>query len=307
MSLYPVKYMSLRLLLALALALALALVSPLASPAFAADQDRPERIVAVGGVITEIIYALGAEDRIVGVDSTSLHPADALATHPNVGYVRALSAEGVLSLAPDRVIAVEAAGPPDALALVAQAGVRVETVSEELSLQGIVARILDIGEMVERPSEARALADDVSRAFAELDAHRAVIDKPLRVLFVLSLQNGRAMVGGRDTSADAVIKLAGAVNAAAAIEGFKPITDEAIIAAAPDVILTIDRGDHALSPEDVFSLPAFSATPAAGTRNLIAMDGLYLLGFGPRMPAAIADLMGRLYPGSAVAAQETPR
>lgn len=287
--------------------LLLALAAPSPRPALAAGEARAERIVAVGGVITEIIYALGAQDLLVGVDSTSLHPPEALATHPDMGYVRALSAEGVLSLAPDRVIAVEAAGPPDALALVAQAGVRVEVVSEELSPEGIVARILDVGEMVERPSEAHALADEVTLAFAELDAHRAAVDKPVRVLFVLSLQNGRAMVGGHDTSADAAIKLAGAINAAAAIKGFKPITDEAIIAAAPDVILTIDQGDHALSPEDVFSLPAFSATPAAGTRSLIAMDGLYLLGFGPRMPAAIADLMGRLYPGSAVAAQETPR
>lgn len=291
----------------LRLLLLLALAAPLASPSLAADGGRAERIVAVGGVITEILYALGAEDRIVGVDSTSLHPPEALATHPDVGYVRALSAEGVLSLAPDRVIAVEAAGPPDALALVAQAGVRVETVSEDLNPEGIVARILDIGDMVERSGEARALADEVARAFDDLHAQRAAIDQPVRVLFVLSLQNGRAMVGGRGTSADAAIKLAGAINAAAAIEGFKPITDEAVIAAAPDVILTINRGDHALSPDDIFALPAFSATPAAGRRNLIAMDGLYLLGFGPRMPAAIADLMGRLYPETASPAGETPR
>ncbi len=274
------------------LALAAALVA--ASPALAG-----ERIVAVGGAVTEIIYALGAQERLVGVDSTSHHPPEALARHPDVGYVRALSAEGVLSLAPDRIIAVEAAGPPDALALIAQAGVAIETIPEELSPEGVLARIARVGSLVDRPDAARILADEVRRGIDGIEARRSAIETPVRVLFVLSLQNGRAMVGGSGTSADAVIRLAGAENAAKGIEGFKPITDEAIIAAAPDVILTINRGSHALAPDDVFSLPAFSATPAAAARRLVAMDGLYLLGFGPRMPQAVLDLMDALYPASA--------
>jgi iron complex transport system substrate-binding protein len=274
----------------------------IATPAAAGD-----RIVAVGGVVTEIVYALGAQERLVGVDSTSLHPPAALADNPDIGYVRALSAEGVLSLGPDRVIAVEAAGPPDALALIAQAGVAIDTVSEDLSGEGVLARIARIGALVERPDEARELAEKVSAGLRELDAKRAGLKRPVRVLFVLSIQNGQAMVGGRNTSADAAIRLAGGKNAAHDIDGFKPITDEAIIVAAPDVILTINHGDHALSADDVFSLPAFSATPAAATRRLIAMDGLYLLGFGPRMPQAMMDLMDALYPRAGLTARETRR
>lgn len=282
----------------------LAVLSSLVALSVASPASAAERIVAVGGVVTEIVYALGAQDRLVGVDSTSLHPPEALSDNPDIGYVRALSAEGVLSLGPDRVIAVEAAGPPDALALIAQAGVDVDTVSEELSGEGVLARIARIGALVERPAEARALSDEAAAGLRELDARRAELERSVNVLFVLSLQNGRAMVGGRDTSADAAIRLAGAQNAARDIEGFKPITDEAIIAAAPDVILTINRGDHALSADDVFSLPAFSATPAAATRRLIAMDGLYLLGFGPRMPKAMMDLMDALYPQAGIPARE---
>ncbi|WP_349369102.1 ABC transporter substrate-binding protein [Salinarimonas sp.] len=272
-------------------ALVASLATSLATPAVAS-----ERLVSAGGVVTEILYALGVEDRIVGVDTTSLYPPQALEDHPDVGYVRALSAEGVLSLGPDRVIAVDAAGPPDALALIRQAGVPVEIVGEEPSEAGVLARIRAIGALVGEEARAEALAEEVAAGFADLAAAREAVDAPVRVLFVLSLQNGRAMVGGAGTSADAIIRLAGAVNAAAGIEGYKPVTDEAIIAAAPDVVLSISRGDHALSAKDVFSLPAFALTPAADDERLVSMDGLALLGFGPRTPMAAHDLIRALYP-----------
>lgn len=265
----------------------------------AAATGAPRRIVAAGGVVTEILYDLGLEDRIVGVDATSLHPARALTEKPNIGYVRALSAEGVLSLAPDLVIAVDGAGPPDALRLVAQAGVRVERIAEDTTIAGVSARIRAIGRLVGRFEAAEALATGVERDFAALARERQAIAAAKRVLFVLSLQNGRALVGGRGSSADAIIGYAGAVNAAGQVEGYKPLTDEGIIEAAPDVVLMMARGNHAVPADEVFAQAAFAATPAARARALVTMDGLYLLGFGPRAPAAARDLMTAVYGQSA--------
>src|SRR5215207_8192946 len=71
----------------------------------------PARIVSIGGAITEILYALGFDDRLAGVDSTSLYPAAALRDKPNVGYMRQLSAEGVLGLNPSLVLAAQGSGP----------------------------------------------------------------------------------------------------------------------------------------------------------------------------------------------------
>ncbi|WP_372424483.1 heme/hemin ABC transporter substrate-binding protein [Salinarimonas chemoclinalis] len=262
-----------------------------------------ERLVAAGGVVTEILYALGVEGRIVGVDTTSVHPPRALEDHPDVGYLRALSAEGVLSLAPDRVIATDAAGPADALDLVRQAGVPIDVVGEEPTPAGVVGRIRTIGALVGEEARADALAAEVEAGFAALQEARARVDgSPVRVLFVLSLQNGRAMVGGAGTAADAIIALAGGVNAVPEVAGYKPVTDEAIIAAAPDVVLSIARGDHALDPDALFALPAFALTPAAEGRRLVSMDGLALLGFGPRTPQAAAALMRALHPGAEIPA-----
>ncbi len=256
---------------------------------------QPSRIVAAGGVLTETVHALGEGARLVGIDSTSLHPADALQRLPNIGYVRALSAEGILSLKPDLVLAIEGAGPPDVMALIRQAGIPVRILSEEPSEAGVLARIRAVGEIVGQPEKAEALARQIAGDFGRLERDRAQITRRKRVLFVLSLQNGRVMVAGRNSSAAAMIALAGGINAVETLEGFKPLSDEGIIAAAPDVIVMMQRGDHAVAAADLFAHPAFRLTPAASGQHLVTMDGLLLLGFGPRTAEAARELMSRLY------------
>lgn len=256
-------------------------------------QDR--RIVALGGAITEILYALGQQDRIVAVDTTSLYPPEALKTKPNVGYFRALSAEGILSVRPTLVVAVDGSGPPAALAALEQARVPVERAPDTPSPEGVATKIRAVGRAVQAEALADKLADDVARRFERLAGARAAITDRKRVLFILSMQNGRAIVGGRGTAADAMIELAGGLNAAADLQGYKPMTDEALLAAAPDAVVMMDLGPDAKG-EDIFSRPALASSPAARSHALISMNGLYLLGFGPRSPEAARELMARLYP-----------
>lgn len=267
-----------------------------------AQAQTAERIVAAGGVVTEVLYALGLQDRIVGVDTTSQWPPEALKEKKSVGYVRALSAEGVLSLKPSQIIAVEGAGPPDALALLKESGTPITMIPEALSPEAVVGKIAAIGKAAGAAEPAQQLAASVKTRFDEVDKLRAGLPKQKRVLFVLSLQNGRTMVGGRNTTADAIIALAGGVNAASAVEGFKPMTDEAIITAGPEVVLMMRHSSaHNAGSDELFAMPAFSQTPAAKQKALIRMDGLYLLGFGPRTPNAARDLMAELYPEAKVA------
>jgi iron complex transport system substrate-binding protein len=287
--------------------LAMALVLTQCVPAAHAQTPSSERIVAAGGAVTEILYALGLQDRIVGVDTTSLFPASALKDKPNVGYVRALSAEGVLSLRPTLVVTIPNAGPPDTLKLISEAGVRIVQTPDDHSIEGVIAKVREVGRLMGAAPDADKLAAVIQTRFDMLAKARTALDKPKRVLFVLALQNGRPMVGGQNSAADAIIRLAGGINAANAIEGYKPMTDEAVIAATPDVILMMSRGDPAAAAPDVFGLPAFSATPAAASRALIVMDGLYLLGFGPRAADAAHDLMKALYPGKAAQLGALPR
>ncbi len=266
--------------------------------ASASDQGNPQakRIVAVGGTITEILYALGAGDRIVARDSTSSFPAEAL-TKPDVGYMRALSSEGILSQKPDLILSEDGAGPADVIGILKASEVPMVTVDTPPLLSAIAKKIEDVGAAVGLSDKAKGLADEVDKGLAALASDVAGVgDKKKRVLFVLSTAGGRIMAAGKDTEAAAIIEMAGGFNAAQEITGYKPLTDEAVIAAAPDVVLTMQRGNHAENPDQVFALPAFQSTPAAASKSLISMDGLYLIGFGPRTPAAGRELAAKLYP-----------
>lgn len=260
------------------------------------------RIVSIGGAVTEILYRLGHDAEIVGVDTTSLHPAEALKTKANVGYVRALGAEGILSLNPSLVLASEGAGPPDAIRLIEQAGVPIIRVPDEPSPHGIVKRVEIIAGAVGATDAGAALVAELDGRFKRLAEARAKITRPTKALFVLSVQNGRPLVGGQGTTADAMLNLAGATNVAASLSGWKPLSDEGLIVAAPEAIVMMGHGPGGDAP-DVFSFPAFAATPAANGRRQIVMDSLYLLGFGPRTPDAAHDLMAALHSGQVAKAQ----
>lgn len=271
----------------------------LAAALFAGPAAAEDAVVALGGSVTEIVYALGEGDRLVARDSTSTHPPEAEAL-PDVGYVRALSPEGVLSIGPTLILAEEGAGPPEAVALLEEAGVPFRTIPDALDGAGIAAKIRAVGEALGDGADAERLAGEVERELAEAQdtaAEMAGAEAP-RVLFILSTQGGRITASGAGTAADAIIRMAGGRNAAEGFEGYKLMTDEAVAAAAPDAILMMDRGgDHGAADDELRAMPALAATPAALGGAVVRMDGLRLLGFGPRTAGAVRDLAQALHGG----------
>lgn len=284
----------------LAAALSAALSTALSlGTAIGSASAQPDRIVSIGGSVTEIVYALGQQDRLVARDTTSTYPAQ-VADMPDVGYVRALSPEGVLSVDPDLILSIEGAGPPEAIQVLQNAGVDLVTIPEDFSGTGVLAKIEAVGAALGQPEAAAALAaevktdlDRVAREVAEL------ADGPApKVLFLLNASGGRLMAAGEDSSAAGILAMAGAQNALTGFKGYKPVTAEAIILAAPVAILMMDRtGDHAIPDTDLLANPAIAATPVAQTQKIIRMDGMHLLGFGPRTPSAVAQLAEALHKG----------
>jgi iron complex transport system substrate-binding protein len=256
------------------------------------------RILSIGGDVTEILYALGAANRIVAVDATSQFPPQALKEKKSVGYMRALSSEGCLSVGATLVLASGRAGPAEVVKVLKGTTVPYVEIPDQHSPDGIVAKVRLIAKAIGAQAEGESIADTVRRDFAVLADQGAKIKRRLRALFVLGVQNGRVNVGGQDTSADAILKLAGAENAAAAVNGFRPLPDEAIVEMAPDVIIAMRRssGNDAHDLSQLFALKGVQSTPAGASRRIVMMDGLYLLGFGPRAPAAARELMQTLYP-----------
>ncbi len=259
------------------------------------------RIVTIGGDVTETVYALGAADRVVARDQTSVYPP-AVFEKPDVGYMRALSAEGVLSVAPDLILAAEGAGPEATLDILKSAAVPIVFVPKGETPAGAAAKIRLIAAALGLEEKGAALAGSVGADFEAVEAAIAKLppESRKRVVFLLSFQGGKPLAAGSGTAADAMIGLAGGVNPLHEIAGYRPAAEEAIAAAAPDAVLMMTRGaEDAPKAEEIFAAPAFAATPAARSQALIVMDAA-LLNFGPRAAAAARDLAHRLYPDLAL-------
>jgi len=277
--------------------LGLAALAALACPVAAAEA---QRIVSIGGGTTEILYRLGVQDRVVAVDTTSLYPPEAT-QKPNVGYIRALSAEGVLALSPDLILMEEGGGPPEVVSLLDKAGVRIVHLPGGHSAKALPEKIRAIADAVGEKAEGARLADQMAVDLERLHRDLSTVAKRKRVLFVLSLVDGRPMAAGSDTAADAMIRLAGGENVFAEVHGYKTISPEAAAALQPDVVLMVSRGGGLDPKKDALKLPAFAETPAGKTGALVRMDALYLLGFGPRTAQAARELAEKLYPEQAAA------
>ncbi|WP_426057433.1 heme/hemin ABC transporter substrate-binding protein [Janthinobacterium sp. PSPC2-1] len=277
---------------------ALALAAPMQVLAAVSDAGKPvvkaRRIVSVGGALTEIVYALGAQGELVGVDTTSLYPAVAQQL-PQVGYARTLSAEGVLSLAPTQLIATEEAGPQAVLRQVRDAGVPVAVLNANNQFEGLLERVKQVGQITGRADPAARLAQALQQQWdGALGKVRQRQHAPVRVLFILAHAPNQVMVGGRETGADAMLAYAGAVNVMGGqggFAGYKPLTPEAVIAARPDIVLVTDQGLKASGGVDgILKLPGLAQTPAGRKHRIVSLEAMLLLGFGPRMPQALAEL-----------------
>ncbi len=254
------------------------------------------RVISIGGSVTEILYALGQSERVVAVDTTSLFPPEALKSKPNVGYFRQLSPEGVIGLAPSVILAVEGAGPKEAVSVLQAASIPFVQVPDHFSGEGIIDKIRIVAKAVGAERAGECLAQQVAGDLQSMAALRQSIKRPMRTVFILSFMNGRPMVAGRNTAADGVMRMAGAVNAFDSFEGYKLVSDEALVAAAPEAVVAMQRPGLDLDAKAVFGHAAFRPTPAAANDRFLAMDGLYLLGFGPRTAHAARDLSLWLYP-----------
>ncbi|MBB4091973.1 heme/hemin ABC transporter substrate-binding protein [Brucella pecoris] len=252
------------------------------------------RIVSVGGSLTEIVYALGGDNMLAARDQTSAYP-EGVKKLPDIGYMRQLAPEGVLSVNPTGILLLEGSGPQDTLDVLKKASVPMIVVPETYTGESVIKKIEIVGEALGLEDKAKTLAAEVSRDIEAAEKAAAGHSPRKRVLFVLSAPGGRMMASGTGTAANGMIELAGGENVITEYHGYKQLTDEAVEKAAPDMVLMMDTGADGMTPESLLKNPIIAATPAGRNKNIVSMDATYLLGFGPRTGAAIRDLSAKLY------------
>ncbi|RWO08062.1 MAG: hemin ABC transporter substrate-binding protein [Mesorhizobium sp.] len=258
----------------------------------------PSKIAAIGGSITEIVFALGEQDRLVARDSTSRYPEAALKL-PDVGYMRQLSPEGVLSVNPSGILALHGSGPKETVDVLKKTSIPFIEVPERYDREGILEKIRIVGKALGADAKAAALAAEIDVKLKAAEKQTASIKDRKRVLFVLSMRGGKILASGSNTAADGIIRLSGGVNAVDGYSGYKQLSDEAVITARPDVILMMNNAGPGVSDDELFANPSIRSTPAGAARKVVRMEGGYLLGFGPRTADVIRDLAASLYGGQA--------
>ena len=256
-------------------------------------QAEPARLVTGGSAVTEIAVALGLAPQIVAVDTSSKH-LDETRDKPDVGYVRMLGAEGILSQKPDLVLVSGEAGPPPVLEQIKSAGVEMMVIPNGHSLDNIDDKIRDIAAATGRVNEGEQL---ITKVEADVQALRAATsghegERP-GVVFLLARHGGNLMAAGRETAAHAMIEASGGRNIGADFTGYKPLSAELFAAATPDFVIVSESvgGDDA---QLLASIPGLGATPAGRDLRVIRVDDAAFLGFGPRTPSAATEVAAAL-------------
>ena len=257
-----------------------------------------DRIVSLNGSTTEILFALGVGEKVVGCDASSTYPKGVIEKLPSIGYQYGLNAEGILSLNPTLVIGRDDVRPPQVVQQLRMAGVTVLLLPEPRSFEGAKQRLLTIGKAVGREKKAEELIEtlnnDIKKLEAKLASRKGQTQQKALFLYLRGTQT--TLVLGTDTAPGAMFDIVGAENAAGSIKGNKPMTAEAVIAAQPDVYVLFSTGLESIGGVDgLLKLPGLAHTPAGQNRRVVTLDGQYLSGFGPRCGRAALDLFQGIY------------
>lgn len=256
------------------------------------------RIVALNGDLTETIFAMGAGERVVGIDLTTTYPPEAT-TLPDIGLSRDLNAEAVIGLAPTLVIGDEQAEPQGAIDQIRAAGIPVVILPTEVTLDGVMRKFTAVGTILDLPAEAEQLKQDVgsdidvalalaSEATSEPSAAYLYVRGPETLLLFGSAMPTHFLIeaaGGTDAAGDAGVIFA------------ENLSAERLVEAAPEVLITPEEGFAIIGGLDSFlALPGVADTPAGTNGAVLTYDEALLLGMGPRVGEALLQLVLDLHP-----------
>ena len=240
-------------------------------------------IVVAGGSITEIIYFLNLQNKLVGVDVTSNYPLKAKKL-PSIGYIRNLSIEGLLSLKPNLILAEESIGPPIIVKQLNKTSVEFRIIKNNYTIDGInekflcISKILDVE--IKNNIDYKKFINNVKKLKSFVKNNNK---EKKDILLILMMKGKSPIIAGKNTSGHGFIKMIGQNNSMGKVSGWKPVSSEQILIANPNYIIVTKRAlKDFTSIEKFLKLPGISSTKAAKNKNVFIKDGMSLLGYGPR-------------------------
>lgn len=257
-----------------------------------------DRIVPVDGDLAEIVFALGLGDRVVATDISATYPA-AADELPEIGYQRALNPEPIAAMEPTVVLATDLARPAETLEQLRELGIAVVVIERTMSIDGFAAKVQAVADALGVPQRGAALVSTMQAQVADARAAALLAEGSPRVLALYLRGEQVQLIFGQGTGIDAVLPAVGAtdVSAELGIVDTQQITAEAMLLAAPDVLLVTTSGLESVGGiEGLLGIPGIARTPAGRERRVLAYEDQYLLGGGPRIGALMLELVRDLHP-----------
>jgi iron complex transport system substrate-binding protein len=264
----------------------------------AADIADTSRIITLNGDITEIVFALGAGDRVIGIDLTTTYPQEALSL-PTVGLGRTLTPEGVIGLSPSLVIGDTQVAQNSAIEQIRAAGIPVAIINAESTLPGVSRKIGTIAAILDLEDAGRSLAAEVDSEIAEALALASTATSEPSAGYVYVRGPETLLMFGNGMPTHFLIEAAGATDALGEVGVLfaEPLNAEILVAAAPEYLITPTQGFEIIGGLDSFlSLPGIRGTPAGSEPNILTYDEAIFLGMGPRVGQALMQLVIDLHP-----------
>ncbi|MGW8060945.1 heme/hemin ABC transporter substrate-binding protein [Streptomyces ziwulingensis] len=265
--------------------------------------ERAGRVVPLSGSLSEIVFTLGLGDRVVARDVTATFAQ--AADLPVVTRGHDVSAESVLSLRPDLVIAETTTGPQEAVEQIRAAGVPVLFVAAAKGLDDVGPRIRAVADALGVPEAGEELTERSRQRIAAVreDVPDASAEGGSPRVAFLYLRGSASvyLIGGSQSGAGSLIEAAGAVDAGAASgleKDFTALTSEALVKAAPDAILVMSKGLESVGGIDgLVKIPGVAQTPAGLDRRIVSVEDGVLLNYGPRTDQVLQSVVSQLYGG----------
>lgn len=254
-----------------------------------------QRIVIAGGSLTEIVYALGEGQQVVGVDKTSTYPSTTQHL-PQIGYWKLLNIEGILSLKPTLFIAFNDIEPDNVLTQMHQANVDVLALPRVPgTVELLYQNIEKIAQKLNKQHEGNQLITRIKTQLSQLQDKIKTHPQKTKVLFMMTMGGSNA-IAGKNTTADALITIAGGQNLATH-NSYKSYSAESLIAMNPDVILLNSHSIQQLGGMDKLqTIAGITETSAYKNNRIKTIDDSYLFGIGPRVDEVATQLYQIFYP-----------
>jgi iron complex transport system substrate-binding protein len=254
--------------------------------------ESARRIVALAPSITEMVYALKLEDRLVGVTRFSNYPAAAQKL-PKVGTYIQLDVERIVALRPDLVIAIKDGNPLSAVEHLQAMGLPVYAV-DPVDLEGVMQSMLALGDLLGAAAQATAVVDDMRARIARVQSHLSGIEHKPKVFIQIGVSP--IVSAGSNTFIDKLITLAGGDNAAAGTLPYPRFSREQVIALAPEVIVITSMERSAIYDRVRDEWMQWPGIPAVRNKAVhIAPSDLFDRP-SPRLVDALELLTGYIHP-----------